>query len=179
MGTIYRQETGRDLFEAFAEDIAEPLGMEDFRPEESEYWMEAQSEHPAYLFRISSHDLGRFGLRYLRRGLWGEKRILAEEWVARSTATHSDTGITGGFGYLWWTSPEGRGFPFVRLPPGSFSARGTGPQLVIVVPELDAVVVHRVDTDDGKLISITDVGRLLREIFSAHTGWAIYVDGPR
>lgn len=32
LGTIYRERTGRDLFEAFAEDLARPIQMQDFAP---------------------------------------------------------------------------------------------------------------------------------------------------
>ena len=41
-----------------------------------------------------------------------------------------------GYGYLWWVED----YPYKKRMVHSFSARGAGGQLVMVVPELDLVV---------------------------------------
>jgi len=58
LGTIFEQETGRGVFEAFHEEIAEPLGMKDFQVEDGMYMYEKEkSLHPAYHFFMTAHDI--------------------------------------------------------------------------------------------------------------------------
>lgn len=170
LGTIYRQQTGEDIFTSFARDLAGPLGMQDFRLEDTRYHTEPQSRHAAYLFSLSARDLARFGLMYLRNGRWRDAQVVPSAWVAASVSTASDAGLQGGFGMLWWTAPEGRGYPFVTLPKGSFSARGTGPQLIVAIPAWDLLIVHRVDTRARtEQVSITNVGRLLKAVLDSRS----------
>ncbi len=157
-GIAFELLTGRNLFEAFAREIAGPIGMQDFRPEHGGWrWDLDRSAHPAFVFRISARDLARFGLLYLRGGRWGTARVLPEGWVEtsvepRSPVPHPRTGEPiedVWYGRLWWTSPEGRGGYDAELGAGTFWASGTGEQLLLVSPALDLVIVHRVDTDRG------------------------------
>jgi len=63
LGTIFEQETGAKIFEAFKKEIADPIGMEDFSVENCRYFYdEDKSKHPAYSFRMSARDMARFGL---------------------------------------------------------------------------------------------------------------------
>jgi len=145
--TIFEQETGTKVFEEFERRFAVPLGMEDFRLQDTYYHLEARhSIHPAYPFRLSARDMARFGLLFLRRGRWGDRAILTEPWVRESTASHFREGDTTpnpqyGYGYLWWRIVDG---PFEPL--GMYSARGYGGHAIDVVPAADLVFVHRVDT---------------------------------
>ncbi|WP_230980479.1 serine hydrolase domain-containing protein [Oryzicola mucosus] len=61
LGTIYRQQTGEDIFESFAQRIAIPIGMQDFSARDGSYVSERHSNHPAYPFRLSARDAARFG----------------------------------------------------------------------------------------------------------------------
>ena len=73
--TIFNQETKQDFFAQFEEKIAKPIQMERFRLKDTFYHYEHQvSSHPAYLFRMSTLDLARFGLLYLRKGNGGNSR---------------------------------------------------------------------------------------------------------
>ena len=56
---LYEAITGSKLYEAFDTTIARPIGMEDYRLEDTEYFREPVSQHPAYLFRMSARDLAR------------------------------------------------------------------------------------------------------------------------
>jgi CubicO group peptidase (beta-lactamase class C family) len=53
LGTIYRRQTGEDIFRSFAERIAQPIGMEDFSARDGRYVAKRQSEHAAP-FRLVS-----------------------------------------------------------------------------------------------------------------------------
>ncbi len=147
LGTIFDNEVEASLFEKFERDIAEPLGMQDFeRGAHTDYYTGDQSVHPAYPFRLSARDLARFGLMMARGGKWKKDQIIPADWVAESTASYSDAGPSGGYGYMWWVAANGRHFESATLPDGAYTARGAGGHFVLVVPQWDLVIVHRVNT---------------------------------
>ncbi len=144
LGTIFEQETGTDIFEDFKNRIADPLQMEDYRLIDGYHHLEAEhSIHPAYPFKMSARDMARFGLLYLREGKWNGKQIISKEWIKESTASYSDAGNRGGYGYLWWISGE-----FKDL--GMYSAYGVGTQIISVLPAANLVIVQRVNTYEGR-----------------------------
>jgi len=172
LGTIYRQLTGADIHADFKARIADPIGMQDFVPERDGQILKLEaSDHPAYPFRMTARDLARFGELFLRRGRWAGTQIVPEAWVADSVAPISDAGLAGAYGYMWWVARDGIHFPGARVPEGTYSARGAGGHYVVVLPTLDAVVVHRVDTDiPGNQVSSGRFGMLLRRILAAAPG---------
>ena len=89
---------------------------------------------------INSFDHARFGYLFLRRGQWGDKRIISEKWIDMAT-TRGDANISPDYGYLWWLNTDGEAWP--STPETSFSARGAGSNTVWVDPEHDLVVVWR------------------------------------
>jgi CubicO group peptidase (beta-lactamase class C family) len=172
LGTIYDQETGEDMLEAFRDRIAMPLGMEDYRYDDEVHDAirapVEQSVHPMYAFRMSARDLARFGLLYLREGRWGEASVVPRDWVRQSVLPYSDAGGNGAYGYLWWVSRHGIHWPHVIVPEGTFSARGVGGHRLVVIPRLDLVIVHRVDTSiEGREVTATQFGRLLALLLDA------------
>ncbi len=167
LGTIFEQRTGTKIFEAFEARIANPLEMEDFRVEDGDYQRGPESRHPGYPLRMFTRDLARFGLLYLRKGVWRDRQLVPEEWVEESTRSYSDTGMCG-YGYMWWVAANGKSLPEVFLPEGTFWAWGTRGHYVVVVPALKLVVVHRVNTDvPGQEVSHKKFGMLLRRILDA------------
>ncbi|HEX4331996.1 MAG TPA: serine hydrolase [Usitatibacter sp.] len=172
LGTIFEKLTGRGIFEEFRDRIAVPLGMQDFRYDETrrdgEYVRFETSDHPAYPFRLSTRDLARFGLLYLRGGRWQRAQVIPEDWVRMSVRSYSPAGERGGYGYMWWVGVDDVHFPQVAVPPGTYSARGAGGHYVVVVPSLDLVVVHRADTDvPGRKVEGLAFGSLMGKILAA------------
>jgi CubicO group peptidase (beta-lactamase class C family) len=126
------------------------------------------SDHPAYPFHMTARDLARFGQLFLERGRTGGRQVVPAGWVAASVLPYSDAGTSGAYGYMWWVSRDGILFPNVVSPPGTYSANGARGHRVVVLPALDAVVVHRVDTDQpGREVSSGRFGRLLALILAA------------
>lgn len=159
LGTIFERETGQGIFEAFYQEIAQPLGMKDFRVEDGKYHYEKQkSLHPAYPFYMTAHDMALYGLLYMNDGSWNGRQIVPREWIAESTRPHSmikKSEIGLGYGYLWYVLPEDLGLGRV------FLHTGAGIHLLCVMPDLKVVVVHRVDTlaDDIRFTG-DDLGHL-------------------
>ncbi|MFA9560091.1 serine hydrolase domain-containing protein [Evansella sp. AB-rgal1] len=145
LGTILNEQTNSDLFVEFKEKIADPIGMEDFSLENTEYRRElGRSIHPSYLFRISARDMARFGQLYLQNGMWGDEQIIPKDWVKQSTQAYAHVPYNDVFdyGFMWWVATSG---PFQDL--GMYSAVGRYGQSIDIIPELNLVFVHRVDSN--------------------------------
>lgn len=99
----------------------------------------------------TARDWARFGLLFLRDGVWNGERILPKDWV-RYSATASPTAPLGEYGAQWWTNagppndPSKRKFP--ALPVDAYQAKGFQGQMVLVVPSRDVVMVRLGMTHD-------------------------------
>jgi CubicO group peptidase (beta-lactamase class C family) len=163
LGTIYRQQTGEDIFQSFAYRIAAPIGMEDFAARDGEYVSERHSIHPAYPFRLSARDAARFGQLFLDGGRWNGRQVIPASWVKESTTAYSSTDRGSmGYGYLWWTlSPDVFG-------PGAVLASGYRGQAVAIVPSKRLVVVQIVDpAQNAKGVRTSHFVKLLQQLVSA------------
>jgi CubicO group peptidase (beta-lactamase class C family) len=168
LGTIYEKLTYDSIYHAFDAHIAQRIGMEDYDPNEQEYVTGSDSVHRAYPFRMTARDMARFGLLYLRGGKWRDAQLVPAQWVRDSTTAYSVADGNArdnytGYGYLWWVAVNGNHYPKVEVPDGSFSAWGAGGHFIAVIPALNVVVVHRVNTDDpAKKVTLEQFGELLR-----------------
>jgi len=84
----------------------------------------------------TARDIARFGLLYLRGGVWQGHQLLPTGWpdYARTpTYQQPGAGSDGGYGAHWWLDMAG---------PGSFSANGYDGQFTVCVPDLDLVLVR-------------------------------------
>ncbi len=123
--------------------LFEPLGMRSAQPEFDATGLYIGS---SFVY-ATARDFARFGLLYLRDGIWDGRRLLPEGWVdfARTPgpATNADV-----YGAGWWVTPAtGNGRPieaFVDTGPqrNSFRAEGRAGQIILVVPSKDLVVVR-------------------------------------
>lgn len=141
LGAILSRITGEDLFFTLEQQLSIPIGMQDFNHYLGRYVYGESSEHPAYPLRMSARDLARFGLLYLRKGLWDGAQLIPESWVEESTRPMSPTHSGIGYGYMWWAATGKKQF-LTDMGHGSFSARGAGGQVLIVVPVHQLVIVH-------------------------------------
>ena len=166
LGYIYEQAAGKRIFDAFYREIAQPIGMEDYKPGDGKYVTNTETQFPAYPFEMSTRDLARFALLYLRQGRWNHSQIIPEDWVKASTRPYSDT-HSGGYGYLWWTAGSATGkLPDIAFPKGSFWAEGSLGQYAVVVPSLDLIVINRVD---GRLTGRTVGKKQMAQLMSMVT----------
>jgi N-acyl-D-amino-acid deacylase len=167
--SIYENLTGRGVYEEFEDRLAGPLGMQDFaRDRHTGYVTGDDSVHPAYPFKLSARDLARFGLLFARGGRWNDEQIIPHGWVIESTRSYSTTSGGGGYGYMWWVAANGKFYPNVTVPDGSFAAHGYRGHKVLVIPEWDLVIVHRVDTFQREgSVGSSDFGKLLKLVLDA------------
>jgi len=171
LGTIFRDRTGRDIYEAFRKRIAEPIGMQDYCVEKQNYSYEQNfSIHPAYPFFISTRDMARFGQLFLQQGRWNGMQIIPADWVAESTRSYSETGRPWqGYGYMWWTIEDN----YQGMKKGDYFASGYGGQNLFVMPRINTVIVHRVNIYLPGIDVFHTSGtlfRLMPRIMKAYTG---------
>jgi len=112
-----------------------PSGMFDATPtfDAAGTWIGSSYVH------APARQFARFGELYRCDGMAGGSRILPDGWLdnARTVVAHDpETGF--GYGRHWWTWPD---------QPGSVAAHGYEGQYVVVLPELEAVLVHLGKTD--------------------------------
>jgi len=154
-GAIYEKLTGKTIFKAFAEELAAPLGMQDFDPTRQHMlgYTPRRSRYLAYHFFLSCRDMAKLGQLMLDHGRWNGRQLVPAAWVAESTRlhvpsseTHMGAGDRLGYGYFWWILSEARPSPAFA---GAYAALGHYGQYIAVLPALDMVMVHRrAVTDD-------------------------------
>lgn len=123
---------GAAAFEAFmVERLFGPLGMTSPRPKFDSAGTFIGS---SYCY-ATAQDFARFGLLYLRNGVWEDGRLLPEGWVdyARTPTPQPPDTEELGYGAHWWLGITGE---------GSFSANGYEGQYTVCVPDLDLVIVR-------------------------------------
>jgi CubicO group peptidase (beta-lactamase class C family) len=158
--SVFKQKSGKDLFQAFQKHIALPLKMEDFRLFDTYYRYEPEvSQHPAYLFKMTARDMARFGWLMLNEGRWNNRQIVPKEWVKRSTqAVTENLGPRfepyGAYGLLWWISDGIDGRPM-------YYASGAGGQRICIFPEDRLVVVHLTDTYQNRDIPQATITQIM------------------
>jgi CubicO group peptidase (beta-lactamase class C family) len=87
---------------------------------------------------INTRDEARFGYLFLRKGRWGNKQLISEDWVKRAT---TPAAVGPDYGFLWWLNTKQKQWP--SAPGASFAALGYGSNTIWVDPENDLVVVWR------------------------------------
>jgi len=148
LGTIFEQKTGRNIYDALQDQLARPIGMEDWdRARQRKSGDGRRSRHLAYHMDLTTRDMARLGYLMLRQGRWRDSVLVPEAWVKESTSLlvpssrmnpPSARELRVGYGYLWWIHEE----PGTVLE-GGFSARGAVGQYITVLPKLDMVIAHK------------------------------------
>lgn len=123
---------GADFETFMRERLFEPLGMTSAQPRFDKAGTFIGS---SFLF-ATARDFARFGLLYLRDGVWDGARILPAGWVdyARTPTFQQPGGDADGpYGAHWWLDLAG---------PGTFSANGYDGQYIVVCPDRDLIIVR-------------------------------------
>jgi CubicO group peptidase (beta-lactamase class C family) len=112
--------------------LFEPLGMTSAAPK----FDDAGTFIGSSFCFATPRDFARFGLLYLRDGVWEGRRLLPEGWVdyARAPTFQQPGAETDGrYGAHWWLDMAG---------PGSFSANGYQGQHIVLCPDRDLIITR-------------------------------------
>jgi CubicO group peptidase (beta-lactamase class C family) len=169
-GTAFERLTGKNIYDALESDLARPLGFQDFNRKLQNKIPAPPSIHPEFAMSLSTRDMARLGLLMLHNGKWNGKQLISTDWCGWTTSvsTHwQDLNPVGwknpgqpdrwGYGMLWWTWDTGAypGDWYVGPWQSAYTAMGTGGQYITVFPQLDMVVVHKVDIDRDPNANVT------------------------
>jgi CubicO group peptidase (beta-lactamase class C family) len=104
--------------------------------------------------RLRPADMLRFGQLYLDHGKWHGKQLVPEKWVAASVAPSA---ASSQYGFMWWleTTPSGD---------SAYAARGSGGQLIVVVPEHRLVVAVASQPTEDYATDSDDVFALVSDV---------------
>lgn len=131
-GTAGDPTQAEDAIASFLQkQLFDPLGMRSATPkcDAAGTWVGS-----SYLY-ATARDFARFGLLYLRDGVWEDARLLPAGWVDSARTLRSIEPTNGrGYGHQWWM-PVGDDL-------GSFWANGYEGQRICCVPALDLVFVR-------------------------------------
>jgi CubicO group peptidase (beta-lactamase class C family) len=146
LAAIVERRTGQHLVDYLKPRLFEPLGI---RGEDWELSPQGISTG-GWGLRLRTEDMAKMGQLYLQKGNWKGRQLLPAQWVADATAAYNDEGPTWaqrtvrdssdwrqGYGYLFW-----------RCRHHAFRADGAFGQLIVVMPDEDAVVAVTCETHD-------------------------------
>ena len=139
----------RELFDRIGMASAEP------RFDQSGSWIGS-----SFCF-ATPRDFARFGLLYLRDGVWDGARILPESWVdyGRTPASVQPEGEDDrGYGAHWWLAKDDL---------GTFFADGYVGQYLFVVPALDLIIVRNGNTPVERRPHVAALIRRIIDLFRA------------
>ncbi len=87
--------------------------------------------------KLRPRDMAKLGQLYLNEGIWNEQRLLSENWVETSIASHVSVSTSIDYGYQWWSRSY---FHLNGEPLTEFDAVGDGGQFIFVFAELNLVI---------------------------------------
>lgn len=177
-GAVFEQLTGKNIYDAFGEDIATPIGLQDWdRAAQKKGGNLKISRFPAYHFYFSVRDMARIGYLMLRDGRWNGRQVISRDWHDRIVSVVTPWEEMDGktnmprfeYGYMWWLfAPQS---PLYKPEyKGAYTARGYMGQFITVIPELDMVVAFKTDAIYKRSSKTSAYFRLLDKIVDAHVG---------
>ncbi len=143
LSALLTEATGMSAKEYADVNMFAPIGIKDYI-----WWGDSQGiSLGGFGIYMTARDAARIGQLYLNKGMWGEERIISEEWITASTQPQ---GPDGEYGYNWW----------IDVPDGQqdyqmYYAAGLGGQYIIVVPDYQIVAVFMsIGIDDMSVVSL-------------------------
>lgn len=138
LAAIIQRVSGRTLVEYLRPRLLDPLGIGDV------FWLEEPAGRDLGFsgLHATTDAVARLGELYRRGGVWGDERVLDEEWVALATRRHIPTPpVPGGpdweqgYGFQFWMSQHG------------YRGDGAYGQFCVVVPGSGLVVAITSETE--------------------------------
>lgn len=133
-------ETAADYRRFMEESLLRRIGIDGAIPE----FDAAGTFIGSSYIHMTARDWGRFGLLYLRDGLWEGRRILPARWADHARLpTPNSKGQYGAHFWLNGINPDtGEAVISDKVPTDAFMARGFGAQVTLIIPSLDMILVY-------------------------------------
>lgn len=88
---------------------------------------------------INTLDHARYGLLFLRRGIWEGKQLISKEWIKR---VQNPSFANPGYGYMWWLNSGGNR-KMDGVPSSVYYAAGFGGNYIVIDEANDIVIITR------------------------------------
>jgi CubicO group peptidase (beta-lactamase class C family) len=138
-GIVRRTLGGEAAYRSFLRNrLFGPLGMSSADPrfDDAGTWIAS-----SYVW-ATAQDMARFGLLYMRDGVWDGERLLPEGWVDHGRRPRSvDPEEDRLYGAHWWATGDDL---------GTFWANGYEGQSIMICPALDLIAVRLGKTDKAR-----------------------------
>ncbi len=168
-GFILEQATGRSVYEEIEQQLAIPLGMQDWNiKNQSRKVNESKSRYSAYHMYFSARDMAKIGQLMLNKGKWNGKQLISEKWIDKITTTvtpveivnkrygaNKDSKVQFSYGYMWWILENLFSLPDME---GAYTADGWGGQYITVIPNRKLVIAHKAKLSTLTLWGLTQGG---------------------
>ena len=125
---ILKEATGKTALEFGIEHLFTPLGIDDPQWNTDQLGINIGG---CDLF-LSNKDMDIIGNLILNNGMYGDVRIISEDWFNTSTTNRISSFSGYDYGYYWWLGS--------KLGNEYISARGWGGQQIFIIPELNIVI---------------------------------------
>jgi CubicO group peptidase (beta-lactamase class C family) len=143
LSAIVQKVTGQRLLDYLTPRLFEPLGIEGATWERCPRGIDTGG----WGLSVTTEDIAKFGLLYLRRGTWDGRRLLPDAWVDEATRSHISN--AGAENPDW---AQGYGYQFWRCRHGAYRGDGAFGQYCVVMPEQDAVLAMTSGAPDMQAI---------------------------
>jgi CubicO group peptidase (beta-lactamase class C family) len=167
LGSIFTKLTGEDIFKSFKQHVGDKLSFEDFDIDQCEYKApDLNSSHRAYLFKMSTRDLVKFGNLFAESGVANGNQIISNDWIKESTAMYSKEQDGRGVGYFWYVANKGRLFGNYKYPNDAIGFSGYPGHFLLVIPssKLTAVYAHDIFNYEKPKATSQEFGDLISSL---------------
>lgn len=147
LSAIVQQVTGETVFDYIKPRIFKPLGIKG-----GDWDLNPQGINLGALgLRLKTEDLAKFGQLLLQKGVWNGQQLIPSQWIKEATSKKIENPDGGGsketpVNLNSWV--QGYGYQMWRGRNNTSRLDGLGGQLVILIPDKDAVVVFTANAAD-------------------------------
>ena len=160
LSPVVHKATGQNIDQILDENIFQKIGI----ARDEWTWEDRDGMPIPYSgLHITARGLARFGLLFLNKGSWRDKKLLSPDWV--KLATHTSQDLNKRYGFLWWNNSTD---VYPGVPSDAFSAMGKFDNDMLIVPSLDLIVIRQVG-DDSAAKRQLKIGELFALAVSAVT----------
>jgi len=150
LSAIIQKVTGEKLIDYLRPRLFNPLGITDFRWEESPQGVNTGG----WGLYVKTEDMAKLGLFILQKGLWNKGRLLSKSWFDEATTFKIESLPAGTKKEDLKIKPEdsdwlqGYCYQMWRSRHNSFRADGAYGQYILILPEKNAVIVTTAQVKD-------------------------------
>jgi CubicO group peptidase (beta-lactamase class C family) len=150
---VLQKATGMTAYEFGKKNLFDPIGIPraDWKKDADGYTITFSELY------ATVRDYAKFGYLYLNKGRWGDRQIVSEVWVEKSTKTDPSVRMWGAYGYLWhvnlpyrlsWSKSP---VPRDSIPRDGYMAEGILGQNIFIISSKDLVIVRVANQTRGNM----------------------------